>query len=54
LSLNDSREKSEGRRERSVEMITHRPVMGSLRRSGIDDYFTRKIGLTPRGEWMCG
>src|SRR3954469_7158411 len=36
LILNDSREKSEGRRERSVEMMTQRPVMGSLRRSGID------------------
>jgi hypothetical protein len=26
-----------------VEMITQRPVMGSLRRSGIADYFTRNL-----------
>src|SRR3954469_8947524 len=42
LILNDSREKSEGRRERSVEMMTQPPAIGSLRRSGTDDYFTRK------------
>src|SRR4051812_33665459 len=48
LILNDSREKSEGRRERSVEMMTQRPVMGSLRRSGITDYFTRKRDSAPR------
>src|SRR3954451_11313811 len=48
LILNDSREKSEGRRARSVEMITQRPVMGSLRRSGITDYFTRNSNLPPR------
>jgi hypothetical protein len=27
-------------------MITQRPVMGSLRRSGIVDYFTAKNGFT--------
>src|SRR3954463_1265791 len=48
LILNDSREKSEGRRARSVEMITQRPVMGSLRRSGISFYFTRKTDSPPR------
>src|SRR3954470_8940197 len=58
LILNDSREKSEGRRARSGEMITQRPVMGSLRRSGIADYFTRKTDLPPRrgvhrGFWVA-
>src|SRR6266404_1436877 len=48
LILNDSREKSEGRRARSVEMITQRPVIGSLRRSGIADYFTQKTESPPR------
>jgi hypothetical protein len=31
-----SREKSLGRLERSVEMITHRPVIGSFRSSGTE------------------
>src|ERR1035438_2330975 len=34
LSFTDSRTKSVGRLERSVEMMTHRPTMGSLRSSG--------------------
>src|SRR5271166_6863532 len=35
--LTDSRTKSVGRLERSVDMMTHRPTMGSLRNSGTGD-----------------
>src|SRR5208283_6013154 len=34
LIFTDSRTKSVGRLERSVDMMTHRPTMGSLRNSG--------------------
>src|SRR5208337_2560755 len=42
-----SRLKSVGRLERSVEMMTHRPTMGSLRSSGTDNLEKQPYYLTP-------
>src|SRR6188474_3191564 len=52
-----STRKASGRLRRSVEMITQRPVMGSLRSSGIsgvegipDDLHVRRVLIEPHGD----
>src|SRR5262249_30607486 len=53
-----SREKSPGRRARSVDMITQRPVTGSLRSSGTVSILNDLVGVgrsrTRTNQWMEG
>src|SRR5712692_9791034 len=48
LATTVSRRKSFGRFPRSVEMITHRPVIGSLRNSGKANLLEDVLGHPPR------